>query len=340
MGLFPKVEDLISDPKYLQYLRQLLDFLATWESLPWVFAGMAYDWCSAISEKLRELNQGKAALENRLSPHNPGSSHPQDEIADKYAALLLRAIEIGFRRFNLYASSASHTPHHYWMFDIIFSSDNDEVIESAVYAWVVDRTQETIGSYARRFSRRVEKAIPFSDGLRRAITRVVEDCEPTMDGSELDISRLLNLLNLDVGNVVKGDKWLRILVGVIRSPMGRETLSLHNWCLLGELAFAESADRLFELGDVDMEVSGLLQDCEDWEKLEVWTLVIWSSFKLEPEERIEDIKRMTLRLLLQRPSALQRFKSLYEREEWIHHGDQLWEICDQAQVEQLSFASL
>ena len=62
-------------------------------------------------------------------------------------------------RFQLYIPHASilrnqssflflvHTSYHHWMFDIVLSSDDDEVID-AVYTWAMDRDQATFGSCA------------------------------------------------------------------------------------------------------------------------------------------------------------------------------------------------
>jgi hypothetical protein len=299
---------------------------------------MTYVWCSAISKKLGELDQGKPALARRLSPHRIGSHHSQDESADKYTALLLTALQIGFRQPKPSYLFLAHTSHHHWMFDIVFSSDDDEVIADAVCAWVVDRDQATFGSCARRLAKRAERAVPFPHRLRRTIVGAVEGSKPRADGSELDSARLLNRLDLDVDDVEDRDRWQQLLVDVIRSPMGRVALSSRNWCLLGELTLAGDP-RLSELRDVDVEVLRLLDNTEDWEKLEVWVLVIWSSFDLEPEVSMEVIKRVTLRLLQRRPSALQRWESLYERGRRIQ-GDQLWKICNQVRAEQLPSASL
>ena len=222
------------------------------------------------------------------------------------------------------------------MFDIVFLSDDDEVIADVVCAWAMDRHLATSGSCARHLAGRVEKDAPFSPRLRRMIIASM-DWGVEVAGSGLEAARLLNRLDLDVDDTVDGDEWQQLLVDVIRSPAGREALCSHSWRLLRELALTEGPNRI-GLRDVDMEVLRFLDDAEDWEKLETWLLVIWLSSDLLSDVHMEDTKRATLRSL-RRPSALERFKSLYEQDGCIK-GDQLRQICDQAQVKQLSSAPL
>ena len=66
-------------------------------------------------------------------------------------------------------------------------------------------------------------------------------------------------------------------------------------------------------GVSDMKVMGLLEEAEDWGKLEVRMMVIWKSITPRPSPvRAEDVERVTLRLLSQRPSAPLSFQGLCE----------------------------
>lgn len=187
----------------------------------------------------------------------------------------------------------------------------------------------------------MKKDAPFPLRLQRMITGAMGRGSGVA-GSELEIACLLNRFDADVDDVRYKGNWKQLLVDVIRSPTGREALSSHNWCLLRESTLVKHHGRI-RLRNVDMEVLRSLDNAEDWEKLETWMLVVWSSLESGSEMPIEDIKLVTLRLLRQRPSALQRFKPLYgrdyRRDRYIKR-DQLREICDQARVEQLSSASL
>ena len=327
---------LIHNSTYLQYLCHLLHCLAAWENRPLIFSLLGNSWCSDVSKILEKLDQGKTALESQLSSNLQSPRHPRDEIAHKYAELLLKTLEVGFRQSEPYTLSSSHTPHQRWMFDIIFTSGNDEVLADTLCAWAADRDQATIGScHARRLDGRVERSIPFSPRLRRIIIKVIQGCELTTDGSELDVARLLNQLYLDADDIQDHDNFQHLLVCVARSPAGREALSSQSWCLLGELALAERPGPFFQLLDVDVEVWRSVHDGEGWEKLEVWMLVIWLSFDLESEVRMGEIMQVTLRLFQQHPSALQRFELLCEQDKFVY-GSQLRQICDQARAEQLS----
>ena len=360
LALHERVMCVIPDSTYLQHLCHLLDFLAAWENPPRLFTLMGYFWSSIISKKLKELDQGKNALESRLSLHHSGTHRPQDETADKYAILLLMTLEVGFRRPDSQrVPCLVHKPHHTWIFDVVFSSYDDEAIADAVYVWAADRHRTTTGSCALHLSRRVDRGTPFSPRLRRVIVDVLNQI-PGAAGRGVEAARLLNQLDPNVEDMKDGHMWWRLLVDMIRwesSPTGWETLSLRNWRLLGELTLAQGP-YVYQLCGPDMEVLRLLHDSENWGRLEVWMVVIWASYDLgydsDFEVPIEDIKRATFRLLQQQPPALPKFEYLCRQGWRIQvdrlqrrcglHGrtqvDQLQKICDQVRTEQLSSASL
>ena len=78
-----------------------------------------------------------------------------------YIHLLSMTLEIGFRlaapsRDQL-ALHLNHTPYHDWVFEIAFSSEDDEVIADAMCAWIADRDHMPPGSFVRYFAERVER---------------------------------------------------------------------------------------------------------------------------------------------------------------------------------------
>ena len=94
-----------------------------------------------------------------------------------------------------------------------------------------------------------------------------------------------------------------------------------------------------------MEVMRSLEKMEDWEKLEIWMVVVWLflpwSGILIPE-LMEGIEQVTLKSLLQQPSALLRFEDLCEAgthsdpsPTYQECKDRLQRICGQVRVEQL-----
>jgi len=151
----------------------------------------------------------------------------------------------------------------------------------------------------------------------------------------VEVARLLNHLGVcmdDMGS--RRDCWGSLLADVIRSPMGREGLSSHYWCLLWKLV---SGAQSLTLRDEDMEIMGSLEDAEDWEKLEVWMLIVWSAGYCLLDTHTEDVERATLRLFLRRPSALPRFRDLAETPDSSSdlHRDKLRRICDHPRAEPL-----
>ena len=89
----------------------------------------------------------------------------------------------------------------------------------------------------------------------------------------------------------------------------------------------------------DVEVMKLLEEAEDWERLEVWTVTLWlfpyNSFCVAMQE----IEQVTLKPVLRRPSLLPRFEH-YTMSTWDRmQRDALKRVCDQVRAEQLPVAS-
>jgi len=259
-----------------------------------------------------------------------------------YVDLLFRALEVGFRLSrpgcDLLAIRFNHTSHHGQMFKVAFSSEDDEVIADAVCVWIMDGDRTLLGSLAHYFARRVEQSKPFSPRLRqmgtRAIYRIWYCGLPV---STLETIRLLNRLEVDVDDVEEERGWIKLLVEVICSPTRFKSLSSHNWRLLGKLTSTRGLLGAHVVRDV--EVMRSLEEAGDWEKLEVWMVVVWVSLRpssIPTSESMEGIKKVTLELSLRQRSALQRFENLCEgytlqRE----YREKLQEICGRARAERL-----
>ena len=153
---------------------------------------------------------------------------------------------------------------------------------------------------------------------------------------EVETVRLLNHLNIDVDDM--GDKraWLTLLMRVVHSPAGVESLSIHYWDLLDRLTLI--FDHLpMKFGSRDMETARSLEEAEHWEKLGVWMAIAWRFVPNWPTENpiVREIEQVTLTLLLQHPSALPRFEGLSDSvSSWDLHLA-LRNICAQAGAEQL-----
>ena len=357
--------DIIADGNHVQHLKYLLEFLARWEKRPVYLTVIAYEWCSVISEVARGLWQSGIQMNpqpgfllhirfvREFSDVGPGCDsvrsddtpnareRPRGPTPQAYVELLLEALEVGFRQARPSRDQPTlhlnHTLHHDQMFEAVFLSDDDEVVADIVCAWVVgDRTPA--GSFARYFAKRVEKTTPLSPRLRqvtiRAICRIWRS-ELTTSASE--IVRLLHRLNVNVDDADDKYGWSELLVGVIRSPTGFESLSSHYWHLLGMLTSTITLGGDFVLRD--MEVMRSLEGVEDWEKLEVWMVAVWQSLPYygsgSMPGSMEGIKQVTLKLVSRQPSALQRFEDMYKRGAiWSWHKNTLQDICSRARMEQ------
>jgi hypothetical protein len=148
---------------------------------------------------------------------------------------------------------------------------------------------------------------------------------------------LLNRLDVDVDDVVEKYEWERLLVDVIYSPAGAESLSFHYWRLLDKLVLPGTLG--VDFGSRSVGVARSLEEAEDWEKLEAWMAVAWRSL-LWPWSK-EDAVQVTLKLLSRRPSALSRFEDIGETEvRWTAKKVELRRICDQVRTERSSSESL
>ena len=254
----------------------------------------------------------------------------------------------------------NHTSHHERALRIAFSSDDDEVIADAMRAWVVGGDYPPPGSCIAHLSRRMQKGRFFSPKLRQISIRAIErEWRGELKVLMSVIVRLLHRLDVDMCDVEEKSEWTELLVELIRART--RSLSSHYWRFLGKLALAAEHDIGFRSRDV--EVMKSLERDEDWEKLEVWMLLVWESLPwrgrltisvpedvtlkdtgsmedsqlVEDVELMEDIDRLTLKLLLRRPSALLKFEGLLELC-WANE-DTLRHICNEARAEQLPLES-
>jgi hypothetical protein len=146
-----------------------------------------------------------------------------------------------------------------------------------------------------------------------------------------------------------GSTWMDLLIRVLLTPVGQMRLSSHYWLLLGNLISVLRRTHL--AGGRQTEVMKLLEETQDWDKLETWMLVVWwskydSGCDSEYDSDlipipIQDIERATLTLFRQQPSVIPKFKNLLENQTQFRfpplfdsHKDALRLVCDQARAEQ------
>ena len=281
--------------------------------------------------------------------HRTRRSPLEDSAPRDLANLLSITLEIGFRlvapdRYGL-AFDLKHTSHHDWVFETAFSSHDDEVIENAVCLWIADRNRLPSGSFMRYFAKRVGRDAPFSPRLRRVAIHAV-DCISfdELEVSALAVIQLLNRLDADTDDIVDEYRLGGLLTGLICSSAGPGSLSSHYWGLLDRLV-QKTGMRYFNLPETGSlsygnflsrcaEVARLLEEAEDWEKLETWMTFAWRVARLKEDV----VGPMTLKLLSHRPSALPRFEDLCRANTMVlsGNGEKLRRICDQARTEQPS----
>lgn len=272
--------------------------------------------------------------------------HRQYLTLNDYVKLLSIVLDIGFR---LDASSRdwstlhlSHTPHHEWMFEVAFSSNDDAFIADAVSVWIASDGRTLPGSCVRYLAKRVEKTKPFSPTLRQTSIRTIERIwHDELKASGPETVLLLNRLTVNADDIVDGYSWAGLLVDTIRSPTGLKNLSFHYWRLLDKM-LVDGRVNVY-LVSRDVEVMTSLEESEDWGKLVIWMVVVWSFLpgsNALASESMEDIERATLMLLLQRPSALPRFEDLCEGGMfsptfYTGYREKLQRICDRARGRRL-----
>jgi len=383
--------DAIANGNCVRHLKYLFNFLEAWEKRPPCLTPMAYQWCSALSGVItepsldvtytRQAHNSRSGIyqiidmrrqaqkeEDQFTEVGPGCDlvHRARECRRNmdphhYAELFFKTLKIGFRlaqpHWDPPVIHPNHTPQYDRMFEIAFSSGYDEVIADAVCAWVKYDYRTPAGSLVYHFADRVKRTAPFSRRLRQmAIHAIPHIWSSELTVSALEIVRLLNHLEADVDDLVVNFLWVDLLAEVIRSPAGFENLSSRYWSLLDKLILTAPPLRYFRMSFGhftlrDAEVMGLLEEAEDWGKLEAWMEVAWRSLEWfsTPSDSMEDvpspelmegIEQVTLKLSLQQPSALQRFENLCENRAVLgEHRDKLRGICDRARAGQLPSGS-
>jgi len=349
--LSQRILDIIPDACYTGRLARLLDTFLVWENRPPCLTPMAYQWYSAIFENIGGFKQ------DVIGPGSPPTSHdglhlPGRGDSKPYATLLFPALAVGFRQIDTNCISSgirlTHTHYHEMMLENAFASDDDDVIADIVSVWAVDPLVTPSGSCVRNLIKLTERERPFSPRLRQMIVCAIQGRWPMeLEAAGVELVLLLNHLEVDVEDMddtVSKLYWVSLLAGVLRSPEGQEHLSSRYWLFLGKL-ISMGARPPPQSHELDMKIMKGLEDAEDWEKLEAWLLTVWGSWYTGGTVPMEDVERATIKLFLQQPTSVPRFKDLCANTPPAYpslfclHGDQFQQICDKMQAEQLCLES-
>ena len=276
----------------------LLKFLAAWEKRPDSLAPFAFHWCCVI---LEEAQSNDGAFGFRPTP---------DE-------LLVQTLEIGFRFIHLgYRIDQIVHPDYASHLERIFhiaSSHDDEVIADALCAWITHQDHTPHPPLEILFHQRKAVDRPLSPRLRQVSTRAIED----IWRKEYKVPEvLLKCLDVKLDEMKLGrDGWGELILQEVRSsPDG--SLPLRHWRLLGNLE-VKGISAMFQ-DPCDVNLMKMLENNGEWEKLAVWMWLIWQSSNRPAVTCVEDVERVTLKVLLQQPSALPRFEELDTRLKGSH----------------------
>ena len=293
----------------------------------------------AVEREFSKIGFGCDLVRLEDASHQSRRAILEDLTPLNYAHLLSTTLEIGFRLAepgrDQQAFRLNHTSHRDWVFETAFSSHDDEVIADAVCLWIADRGHRPRGSFMGYFAKRVERDTPFSPRLRRVSIRALEHIwDDELVESVSGTIHLLDHLDVDVDDMVEKDEWVRLLLEVICFLAEPESLSSHYWHLLDKLRLPIALKTGFRFGLYRVSVTSSLEEAEDWEKLETWMAIVWSSL-LVSSGPAEEFEQVTLKLLSRRPSALPRFEGMCGgRVILLDVGDKLQRICDQVRTEQ------
>ena len=275
---------------------------------PEYLSRMAYEWCSIM-------------LEHHQSPGDRDN-------------LLLLSLEIGFRHLDPNSSAVqlylNHTEHHQGLVDVVVRSNDSEVVADLLHAWTFSAEPcPFLGTCAEHLVG-LHDRVAFSPRLRRLVIRSVgfigyEGFEGV--GAER-FCQLLDHLCVTVEDVGDKRRYMMILLGCLRSPGGIQHLSRRYWELLAEFATSEYMDPIY-----NPQITALLVEEREWDKLEFWMATVWMMWPLGNETTEEGLEHSTLLLFHQRPDVVQTLTLWMER--WSErHSEEVPEsfkrICQQA----------
>ena len=304
-----------------KFIPYLLGDLIKLETRPECLTRMAYEWCSVICEN-------RQSLEDRES-------------------LLLLCLEIGFRHLDFQRRSIkatiTHTEHHRGLVDVVFESQESEVIADLLHAWTAESKSHeqahTLLGFCAGHLVSLHNLVSFSPRLRRLVIRSVELIG--YKGFEVGVERFIELLDhlhVTAEDIEDGHElpWVKLLMETLQSFKGAQHLPDSYWELLVELAILTPS--WISRDDINIiynpQTMTFLTEAKEWSKLECWTGTVWMLLPREADAMAGgDLGRSMLLLFCQRPGALQKLERWMER--WGQENNEeipesFEQICKQA----------
>lgn len=301
-----------------KFIPYMLRDLAKLDTRPACLTEIAYEWCSLICENHQNLK-------------NPES-------------VLLVSLEVGFRHLDFQSRYINpiltHTEHHRKLVDVVFKSQDNEVIADLLHAWTAESglhspARTLLGLCAEHLVS-LHNLVPFSSKLRRLVIRSIELIGHSgFEGVGVDgFVGLLNHLRVAPEDMDKRTHWGGILLDTIETPEGAQHLSCWYWELLVE--FALQLSRTLHDGLVyNPRTIALLIETQEWSKLECWVGAVWMVWPPEAGATTEEELGHSMQLLFhQRPGAVRKLEEWMEQWSEKTNGDipeSFHRICRQAQ---------
>jgi hypothetical protein len=348
--------EIVSKPSRFWDVHDLLEELAAWEDRPAYLTPMAYEWCSAICEKIGQVedpelleiwkqrpSQPLAIVVSTCCPMSPPKTH--DDFLNYYKDLLFLSLKTGFRKAipidrRSEVAPLVHTRHHKRMIDLVFAHKDGELIADALCAWTAENP--SLVSCIPHLVELADRGVDFSSRLQRTIMRTIwstkeRDWRPAGLGS---LTRVLDRIRVEPDEARDGNGWKSVLKAVVHSSEGRKHLSIRHWHLLETLV--RNGDREVMCGSC-VGVMKSLEETQEWEKLEAWACAVWLSPSSLHPVPMDEVSAATLALFQQRSSAITRFEGLSEPTDLrclrSEHWAEFKRICDQARATRSSSES-
>jgi hypothetical protein len=212
----------------------------------------------------------------------------------------------------------THTEHHRWLVDVVFKSQESEVIADLLHAWTAETEShgpaDTLLGLCAGHLVGLHNLVPFSSRLRRFVIYSVE-LIGYKGFKRVGVERFVGLLNhlrVTVEDMDYDIKWGELLLETLQTSEGAQHLSNWYWELLVELQLRSRPlqDTFFYRPQIAM----FLVEAQEWSKLECWMATIWMVWPPEVGGITEeDLGRSMLLLFQQRPGAFQKLEQWMER---------------------------
>jgi len=305
----------IPTPTLKSLIRVILSSLVNLETTPGNLTKITYEWCSAIYGNRENLSG--------------------------WEGLLLLCLESGFRRLNFRRDSIettiTHTEHHRGLVDVVFRSQESEVIADLLHAWTTRSDFHSPAVELLRFCTRhligVQNLVPSSPRLRRLVIRSVElTGYEGFEGVGMEkFIEFLNHLYVTAQDLDYGSRWVGLLLGTIQSSEAPQHLFHSYWELLAELT-VPSQSPIVNFAD-GLKITTSLVEAEEWSKLECWMGISWMLFPESADPTEGDLGHSMTLLFRQRPGAVQKLEKWVERRSREHPNrvhKSFQQLCKQA----------